>query len=77
VLQEGLAHVCLITPSMTVVRQRIEVAIPKKRRGDTTQHDKAMQRCVRTPRGAAAGNADAAVGLTHAAAPTSDNEARL
>jgi len=47
VLQEGLAHVCLITPSMTVVRQRIEVAIPKKRRGDTTQHEKAMQRCVR------------------------------
>ena len=44
VLQEGLAHVCLITPNMTVVRQRIEVASAKKRRGDVAQHEKGMQR---------------------------------
>ncbi|XP_073822159.1 protein pelota-like [Musca autumnalis] len=29
VMQEGLAHVCLITPSMTLVRSKIEVNIPR------------------------------------------------
>ena len=37
---------CLITASMTVVRQRIECSIAKKRRGDTAQHEKGMARCV-------------------------------
>ena len=57
VLQEGLAHVCLITPNMTIVRQRIEVAIAKKRRGDVTQHEKGMQRyaAVGTSAGGARG----------------------
>jgi len=31
VMQEGLAHVCLITASMTLVRSKIEVSIPRKR----------------------------------------------
>lgn len=42
VLQEGLAQVCLVTDSMTVVKQRIESNVPKKRRGTTTDHDKGV-----------------------------------
>jgi len=30
VMQEGLAYVCLITSSMTLTRQRIEMSIPRK-----------------------------------------------
>ena len=44
VLQEGLANVCLITEHMTVVRQRIELPIPRKRRGDPAQHDKGLNK---------------------------------
>ena len=44
VLQEGLANVCLITESMTLVRQRIEPQIPRKRRGDVTQYEKGIQK---------------------------------
>jgi len=42
VMQEGIAHVCLVTPSMTLVRAKIEVNIPRKRRGNCTQHDKGL-----------------------------------
>ncbi|KAI8905047.1 eRF1 domain 1-domain-containing protein [Gorgonomyces haynaldii] len=44
VLEEGLANVCLITETMTIVKQRIESSVPKKRRGTTTDHDKGMTR---------------------------------
>jgi protein pelota len=30
VMQEGLAHVCLVTQSMTITKSRIERNIPKK-----------------------------------------------
>lgn len=40
VMQEGLAHVCLITASMTLVRSKIEVNIPRKRKGNASQHEK-------------------------------------
>ena len=40
VLQEGLANVCLVTEYMTVVKKRIEVNIPKKRRGTSSDYDK-------------------------------------
>ena len=40
VMQEGLAHVCLITPSMTLIRAKIEVSIPRKRKNFTQQHEK-------------------------------------
>ncbi|KAJ2315389.1 Translation factor pelota [Coemansia sp. RSA 2611] len=43
-MQEGLAVVCLMTQYMTVVRQRIEVPIPRKRRGSTTNYEKGVQR---------------------------------
>lgn len=44
VLQEGVAHLCLITESMTVLVYKHEKAIPKKKRGDCSAHDKAMDR---------------------------------
>ncbi|XP_073825563.1 protein pelota [Musca autumnalis] len=44
VMQEGLAHVCLITPSMTLVRSKIEVNIPRKRKGNIQQHEKGLSK---------------------------------
>lgn len=43
VLQEGVAHLCLLTDSMTVLVHKQEKLIPKKRRGDALAHDKAVQ----------------------------------
>lgn len=42
VMQEGLAHLCLITPNMTLVRAKIETNIPRKRKGMCQQHDKGL-----------------------------------
>ncbi|KAJ2952950.1 hypothetical protein O0L34_g7322 [Tuta absoluta] len=42
VMQEGLAHVCLITPSMTLVRSKIDITIPRKRKGFVQQHEKGL-----------------------------------
>nr|CAH7736337.1 unnamed protein product [Callosobruchus chinensis] len=42
IMQEGLAYVCLITSSMTLVRAKIDVAIPRKRKGLVQQHEKAL-----------------------------------
>ncbi|BFZ55458.1 Translation factor pelota [Savitreella phatthalungensis] len=44
VLQEGLAHICLLTEHMTVTRLRIEQSIPRKVRGSSSQHDKSLER---------------------------------
>uniref|UniRef100_A0A7I4YA70 Protein pelota homolog n=1 Tax=Haemonchus contortus TaxID=6289 RepID=A0A7I4YA70_HAECO len=44
VLHEGMAHVCLLTPAMTLVRAKIDMQIPRKRKGFTSQHDKGIQR---------------------------------
>uniref|UniRef100_A0A1B0FDG4 eRF1 domain-containing protein n=1 Tax=Glossina morsitans morsitans TaxID=37546 RepID=A0A1B0FDG4_GLOMM len=41
-VQDGLAHVCLITPSMTLIRSKIEVNIPRKRKGNIQQHEKGL-----------------------------------
>ena len=43
VMQEGLAHLCLITSNMTLVRAKIETNIPRKRKGMCQQHDKVSQ----------------------------------
>jgi protein pelota len=40
IMAEGLAQVCLITSSMTIVRQRVESTIPRKRKGSASLHDK-------------------------------------
>lgn len=46
VLEEGVAHICLITDNMTVLRNKIEKSIPKKRRGEGGggNHDKALEK---------------------------------
>jgi protein pelota len=44
VLQEGVAHLCLITENMTLLKEKVEKSIPKKRRGDSSAHDKALNR---------------------------------
>uniref|UniRef100_A0A8C7H2V1 Protein pelota homolog n=1 Tax=Oncorhynchus kisutch TaxID=8019 RepID=A0A8C7H2V1_ONCKI len=44
VMQEGLANLVLVTPAMTLLRAKVEVTIPRKRRGSCTQHEKALDR---------------------------------
>ncbi|OAX81105.1 mRNA surveillance protein pelota [Emergomyces africanus] len=41
VMQEGLAHICFIGQFQTVLKQKVELAIPRKRQGGT-DHDKAL-----------------------------------
>lgn len=43
VMQEGLAHICLVTASMTLVRTKIDQVIPRKRKGHVQQHEKVCQ----------------------------------
>lgn len=44
ILQEGLANVCLMTQSMTVVRARLETPIPRKRKGSVTNYEKGLSK---------------------------------
>ncbi|KAK7474489.1 hypothetical protein BaRGS_00034243 [Batillaria attramentaria] len=44
VMQEGIAHVCLVTNHMTLVRAKIETSIPRKRKGLCDQHTKGLNR---------------------------------
>ncbi|KAG7325425.1 hypothetical protein KOW79_011741 [Hemibagrus wyckioides] len=44
VMQEGLANLVLVTPAMTLLRAKVEVTIPRKRRGSCAQHEKALER---------------------------------
>ena len=46
-MQEGLANVCLMTSHMTVVRSKIEKAIPRKRPG-YSGHGKALEHFFET-----------------------------
>jgi len=43
VMQEGLAHVCLVLPSMTMIKKKVEVSIPGKRRGHNDKYEKVMK----------------------------------
>jgi protein pelota len=43
-IQEGLAHICLLTPALTLMRQKVDMAVPRKRRGSSEQHDRALDR---------------------------------
>ena len=47
IMQEGLANICLITEHQTILRQRIEVSLPKKRAG-STDHEKQLQKFYQT-----------------------------
>ncbi|KAK8864233.1 mRNA surveillance protein pelota [Kwoniella newhampshirensis] len=40
---EGTAVICLLSEHMTVVRQRIDTPVPRKRKGGTSGHDKAVE----------------------------------
>lgn len=40
----GIAHVCLVMPSMTLVRSKIDMHIPRKRKGHCDQHEKGMEK---------------------------------
>ncbi|RUS24975.1 hypothetical protein BC938DRAFT_472796 [Jimgerdemannia flammicorona] len=44
VCQEGLANLCLLTQHMTIVRQRIETPVPRKRKGSVTNYEKGLVR---------------------------------
>lgn len=44
----GLANICLITEHMTVLRQRIDVSIPRKRTGSITAFEKSMEKFYET-----------------------------
>ncbi|KAH7105662.1 hypothetical protein BKA62DRAFT_690484 [Auriculariales sp. MPI-PUGE-AT-0066] len=48
VLGEGTAAVCLLSEHMTVIRQRIDVPVPRKRTGSTTLHEKGLQKFYET-----------------------------
>lgn len=40
VMQEGLAHICFITQFQTILKQKVEMSIPRKRQGGGGDHDK-------------------------------------
>jgi protein pelota len=42
VLHVGLCHVCVVSSHMTITKSKIEMSIPRKRNGVTSQHDKGM-----------------------------------
>ncbi|KAG0178395.1 hypothetical protein DFQ29_003511 [Apophysomyces sp. BC1021] len=44
VCQEGLANVCFMTQHMTIVKQRIESPIPRKRKGSVANYEKGLER---------------------------------
>uniref|UniRef100_H2LMQ9 Protein pelota homolog n=1 Tax=Oryzias latipes TaxID=8090 RepID=H2LMQ9_ORYLA len=44
VMQEGLANIVLVTSAMTLLRAKVEVTIPRKRKGSCSQHEKALER---------------------------------
>ncbi|EMR09096.1 mRNA surveillance protein pelota [Pneumocystis murina B123] len=48
VLQEGLANVCLITEYMTILRQRIEIQIPRKRKDNASDYQKGINKFCET-----------------------------
>lgn len=48
VMGEGIANICMITEHQTILRQKIEVAVPRKRRGGVDGHTKGMDRFFST-----------------------------
>jgi len=48
VMQEGMANICLITEHQTVLKQRVETSVPKKRAGRAGDHDKGLEGFYRT-----------------------------
>ena len=48
VLGEGTANICIITEHQTILRQHIEVSVPRKRRGGVDGHAKGMDKFFAT-----------------------------
>ncbi|KAK0416753.1 hypothetical protein QR680_012661 [Steinernema hermaphroditum] len=48
VMHEGIARVCLVTSTMTIVKASINMQIPRKRKGFTQNHEKGMDRFYNT-----------------------------
>ena len=48
VMQEGMANICLITEHQTILKQRVEVSVPKKRAGKASEHDKGLSKFYQT-----------------------------
>lgn len=48
VMGEGTANICMITEHQTILRQKIEVAVPRKRKGGVDGHSKGMDRFFST-----------------------------
>ncbi|KAF2247639.1 hypothetical protein BU26DRAFT_430216 [Trematosphaeria pertusa] len=48
VMGEGIANICLITEHQTILRQRVEVPVPRKRKGGIDGHDKGMEKFFST-----------------------------
>lgn len=48
VLGEGTANICMITEHQTILRQKIEVAVPRKRKGGVDGHSKGMEKFFST-----------------------------
>ncbi|KAL9033191.1 MAG: hypothetical protein Q9214_007631, partial [Letrouitia sp. 1 TL-2023] len=48
VMQEGVANLAVLTGARTVLRQRIEVSIPRKRGGRAGDHDKGLEKFFQT-----------------------------
>jgi protein pelota len=48
VMQDGMANICLITENQTVLKQRVEMSIPRKRQGATGDQDKGLNRFYQT-----------------------------
>jgi len=44
VLDEGTANICMITEHQTILRQRIEVSVPRKRKNGVDGHNKGIDR---------------------------------
>ncbi|KAK3073460.1 Translation factor pelota [Teratosphaeriaceae sp. CCFEE 6253] len=47
IMKEGLANICLVTDHQTILRQKIEYSLPRKRPG-STDHEKSMQKFFQT-----------------------------
>ncbi|WWC89512.1 mRNA surveillance protein pelota [Kwoniella dendrophila CBS 6074] len=45
---EGNATLCLLSEHMTIVKQRIDCSIPRKRKGGTSSHEKALENYLKT-----------------------------
>ncbi|OQD77518.1 hypothetical protein PENDEC_c002G04823 [Penicillium decumbens] len=47
IMQEGIAHICFIGQFQTILKQKVEMSVPRKRQGGS-DHDKGMNKFFRT-----------------------------